>query len=368
MEEKITPSPKNGFQLISKYRGALMGIASIWVFVFHAWISVFPEPQTQFLQTMADIELFVRKLGYTGVDTFLLLSGMGLTYAIKKEPLLKFYYRRIRKVILPFAVAAVISFFVMGWDTATFVGNITGFNFYAKHINCFCWFVPAIITLYLFFPLYWKVFDKVSNKFVVTGFALLIWLMLTFLFSGTIRYDLFGFTNRIPVFLIGILFGYIAQNKSSKPFKATHYLVVFLVFLLGLFLEYIYIFKGFSLVLPEEKVFVPNCVLQCSMPFLISKILDILDSHCGKFGKAVTAVFGFWGTFTLEMYCSYACLLVPFFTPVVLALKDHGFGRLGVNIAVFAATSLVSWLASLAFKYFWKLVELPFGKKNEQKA
>ena len=80
MEEKITPSPKNGFQLISKYRGALMGIASIWVFVFHAWISVFPEPQTQFLQTMADIELFVRKLGYTGVDTFLHSPYLSFVY------------------------------------------------------------------------------------------------------------------------------------------------------------------------------------------------------------------------------------------------------------------------------------------------
>ena len=36
---------QNGFQLLSKYRNALMGIAALSIYFVHAWIPITLEPQ-----------------------------------------------------------------------------------------------------------------------------------------------------------------------------------------------------------------------------------------------------------------------------------------------------------------------------------
>ena len=51
---------------ICKWRSELMGIAIIWVAVFHSYL-VFEEPW-----------MLLKNTGYAGVDIFLLLSGVGM--------------------------------------------------------------------------------------------------------------------------------------------------------------------------------------------------------------------------------------------------------------------------------------------------
>ena len=36
-------SEKNGLALLSKYRGALMGVAALWVLMTHEWQLISPE-------------------------------------------------------------------------------------------------------------------------------------------------------------------------------------------------------------------------------------------------------------------------------------------------------------------------------------
>ena len=40
----------------------------------------------------------------------------------------------------------------------------------------FLWFVPAILTLYLLFPLYYKVYEKAADKTLFTGAMFVLWL------------------------------------------------------------------------------------------------------------------------------------------------------------------------------------------------
>ena len=104
MENADNSISNNGFKLIMQYRNVIMGIATLWIYIFHAWIPIFNNPTGNITLFCHYIEEYIRKMGYCGVDIFLLLSGMGLTYAIKKGSLARFYYRRIRRVFIPYLV------------------------------------------------------------------------------------------------------------------------------------------------------------------------------------------------------------------------------------------------------------------------
>ncbi|MBP5312979.1 MAG: acyltransferase [Clostridia bacterium] len=364
MSTENTDISKNGFLLISKYRAVLMGIAAIWIHVYHAWIHTIINPTTGFGIAMSNVENFIALIGNCGVDIFLLMSGMGLTYAIKKDPLPKFYFRRIRRVYLPFLIAGIVSAVLEKWSFATFLSNVSGYSFYAVDVNQYCWFVPAIITFYLFFPLYFMVFEKVKNKTVCTAFVLLVWLLLSLVLKNVMRIDLFALFNRIPIFLIGIFFGHMVQNRKDMVFKAWHYILLSLVFIARLFLLYLYKVKNFSIVLVQEKLVVPNVLFAVSFPFLVAKLMDLIERRLPKTGRVIAKVLGFWGMISLEIYLVYTCFLVTFFTPIVLTIRSFGTPPFVINLAVFAITSLLAWVLYMACMYFWKLVELPFRKKN----
>ena len=327
---------KNGFKQISRYRGVLMGIATIWILAFHVWIPVFNEPSNPVTTVLHYIEEYIRKTGFYGVDIFLLLSGIGLTYAIKKESVLKFYYRRIRRVFLPFFVAALVSWPINHWTFWNFISNVTGYSFYANHIHTFCWFVTAIITLYIAFPLYYKLFSMAKNKFLFTLLVIAVWLVLSILLHGTMRFDLYGFTGRIPVFVIGILFGHITQSEKEIVFKKRHYLFLLLILASGIVLGYIYTFKEFEFILPGAKATIPGTLIAVSLSFLVAKFMEILERRAPKPGKAIAKVIGFWGTISLEIYCVYECLLIPYFQKAVKLFADIGLtSRILINIGIF---------------------------------
>ena len=358
----------NGFLLLSHYRGAIMGMAAIMIFVFHAWLAVIPESSNSVISFFHDAEYFIRKVSFFGVDIFLLMSGMGLTYAIKKDTLPEFYYRRIRRVYLPYLVSLTASAFIYRWSFLTFLGHASCYTFYAEDVNAYCWFVPAIITLYVFFPLYNKAFGKAKNKLLFTALAILVWLLLTLLSDGRMRFDLFGFTNRIPVFLLGILFGHLAQSEKPIVFKAWHYLLLLVTLAAGLLLYYVYTFLDLKLILPDGRLFVSNILMSSGLSLLVAKLLDILERRVPMLGRIINKVLGIWGKMSLEMYLVYVCLLIPFFGKFVMALVDLGLKNhpLPVNLIVFAVSSAIAWTAALAFSYFWKLVELPFKRKKAE--
>ena len=364
MDEKSTDISKNGFKLISKYRAVIMGLAAIWIHIYHVWIHTLRNPATGFGTVMSNVESYIVTIGNCGVDIFFLMSGMGLVYAIRKEPLRKFYYRRIRRVYFPFLIAAILSAVFEKWSFTTFLGNVSGYSFYVKDINTYCWFVPAVITLYLFFPLYYLVFNKTKKKLVCTAVALLAWLLLNILLTDVMRFDLFGFYNRIPVFLIGIFFGYMAQSREDLVFKAKHYVLLIFLFIASLVLLYIYKFRYFSVLLTQEKLVVPAIPLAVSYPFLVAKVMDILERRIPGFGKALNTVLSFWGKISLEMYLIYTCFLVTFFSPIVLFIRSYKIPPFFINLIVFCITSVLAWLLYMACSYFFKLVGL-IGKRSE---
>jgi peptidoglycan/LPS O-acetylase OafA/YrhL len=357
MDYENIQNGNNAFALLSKYRGAVMGIAAICILYFHEWIPLTATPPEGTFHLFHFLEEYTHRIFFFGVDIFLLLSGIGLTFAIRKESLLRFYCRRLRRVLPPFLTVAVIRCCTEKWDAPSFFGNISGFNFYAKSIYSFLWFVPAIITLYLLFPLYDKLFEKANNKVLFTGGVLMVWLLATLLVRDKMRPDLFGFTNRIPVFVIGILFGYLTQRRAAFVLTLRNCLFLLVALFLGLYLAYLANFRGVGLIVPVGNCCLPNCLIAVSLPFLIAKLLDVMERRLSRFGRIVVKILSFFGSFSLEFYCVqewFANVMIP-------KLREHGLSDFLINIVLFLMVTVIAWSVSVLFNSFLRLFE---GKKN----
>ena len=67
---------------ISRYRGELMGIAMIFIFLFHVALPRY------------NMFFGLRRIGNIGVDMFLFLSGVGLWFSWMKHPSVKRFFKR----------------------------------------------------------------------------------------------------------------------------------------------------------------------------------------------------------------------------------------------------------------------------------
>lgn len=352
-EKLAAPERVHGLDLISKYRGAIMGFAALWILFFHEWVTLFVNNQVG-----VNIEGYLKRIGFCGVDIFLLLSGIGLTFAIRKGNVLTFYYRRIKRILLPFLVMAIIRCALEKWPIIEFWKNISGINFYTKSIYSFLWFVPAILTLYLFFPWYYKLFTKTKKPVLFFLCSLEVWLVFSLFVRETMRGDLYGFTNRIPVFLAGVLLGWLTQQKKTTFTKGTWCLIA-ITFVAGLYLAYITNYKDYYLLVPTSNCCVPNFMISVSLPFLMAKFLDILShaKYTKPVGIGLTKVLSFFGTFSLEFYCVQEWLGWKIMGKM---FEQQRPGWL-INLAVLLAITAVSFAAHFLFQQFWKLVDWLIG-------
>lgn len=296
---KTNTKAQNDLSLLFKYRKFLMGFAALWILMTHEWQIVTNETSFFFVT-----ENFIKRIGFCGVDIFLLLSGMGLYYSLEKNPVSRFYYNRLKRVIFPFIIMASIVSQIDHWTNEFYFNIITGIGFYKTNIYLFLWFVPAVITLYLFTPVFYNFFKKAENKYLFFAGFIELWLLFSLMARNVMREDLYGFTNRIPIFVTGFLIGYLCKEKVIK---ITHrnWLFILLTFILGMYLAYQSNFKGLGLILPVSNCCIPNYLISISLPLLMAKVLDKLHSIRGLaiIGKGLNKLIGFWGMMSLEFYC-----------------------------------------------------------------
>ncbi len=138
---------------MSRYRGELMGAAIVFIILFHVPLA------------RSDAFFGLRRCGNIGVDMFLFLSGIGLWYSWVKNPFVRhFYKRRLLRIFPTWLVISSIYYlqrfnFETGDYLDLFLDITINWGFWLNDELTF-WYVPAIMMLYLWAPLYMKLIQQ----------------------------------------------------------------------------------------------------------------------------------------------------------------------------------------------------------------
>jgi len=312
----------------------LMGFAALWIYIYHVWIPVFGS-----VPVLGRMESIVKYIGFAGVDLFFFLSGGGLVFSIKKDTVWGFYKRRLERIIIPYLIMAVCYALVQHWDILLFLSRISGVFFYTKSIYGFLWYVPAILTLYLLFPAYYYFFSRSKHKTRFTLVVLTLWLAASILLKNTLREDFYGFTNRIPIFLIGVLCG--QKMKDGDDALPRWFPALMLVTLLcGIFLSYLTNVRKMELLIPVSNAAFPNILLTLGIVFLVPWVSKRLIRRDIPFLKKF---FTFFGTISLTFYCTQELLLILY--QHILGLHHPVLDNLALFLIITLLSLGLTWVS-----------------------
>ena len=297
----------------------LQVIAAFQILFFHLWAPL----------TSTQIEQFILKTAYVGVDMFFFLSAYSL--AGREIDYVPFLKDRVLKLYAKFAFFVLImALFSKSFGVIRAVKSLTFIEFFQKGGGAFLWFIPAILIFYAVYPL----FLKWNSRFKVI-WVLLIWLVAGVFSEHVLSYTaVFIFTNRIPVILAGYLFKtYCTKNNNLRR--------SFIVLIpLGVLLLHMYGFKV-RLNFPIKDIF-----YVLAIPSVIGLVM--LSSYVKKY--AVTESLG---SITLELY---AVQMIFGQRILIWAYNVFNKNALLTNIFVTVVMLLLAYIISYVFKRGERLI------------
>ena len=187
------------YSIISKYRGHIMGVATMWIALLHAsmWFPI--EPIN-----------WIKLTGQGGVDIFLFLSAFGLYYSYQNDNnKFSFWKKRFVRIFPIFIPLAILRWYYNDYSFDQGIMMLTTLLFWVTGDRS-TWYISAIVPLYLITPYYLKVFDKRPKISTVVA-IISTFVISIFFFSG----PYIVFFARVPVFFLGFYAGYLADHKSE---------------------------------------------------------------------------------------------------------------------------------------------------------
>jgi peptidoglycan/LPS O-acetylase OafA/YrhL len=196
--------------LLSKYRTELMGLAIAWTMLYHALV---------FIPKVLSPLLAFKMLGMIGVDIFFLLSGLGLSYSWKHDPValnfLKKRFTRILPVFFLFVSLFLVKQCLLSEWSAQDLGAYVGMDFLLAG-NLDRWFIPSITLCYLIFVASRPIAQRWGSHALLVMGTLVSWGLSLALADGP-WHHLLIFTVRLPEFFLGIHVGDKLTHGSKSP-------------------------------------------------------------------------------------------------------------------------------------------------------
>ncbi len=326
--------------LLSKYRAALMGVAMLFIAVFHSTLTIDNIIGLRFIKFAGDI----------GVDIFFFVSGIGMFYSFLKTTDIKSFYRKRLIRILPAWVVlnlvvqlydAIFNGFNPGW----FVLNMTGLSFWLTG-SLYYWYVPAILVLYLVTPFFMKMFEKNIKK--AYAFLAIAWIVCIGLCFVVHNAHFFIILFRVPVYFTGIYAGKLCYDKTKVDGKWT--VITALLFFISLVPEII-IMKYNETVSFIRYDFKYLCFFVTVVTGTI--LLAHIFAKCNMEKGVVVRCLSYIGGCTLEIY-----LLHEF----VLARCTYWLSIAGVNTASALILNVINIVVFVAVVFMAHGLEKVFAK------
>ena len=152
---------------VSKYRSALMGMATIGILMCHA-----PSNGVNLPFHLNSI----LALGQLGVMVFFFLSGLGLYYSTRRmedsiSGIAVWYRKRFVRLFVPYlSIYAPALYISMSEGTSLNLGgyllNLSTISYWIDKTGC--WFVDILVPIYLLTPLWNRLLEKVAYPIIPT--------------------------------------------------------------------------------------------------------------------------------------------------------------------------------------------------------
>lgn len=280
---------KFNWKTVMKYRNFLFGLSAVWIVFFHIRDMV-KIPKFNFFSGV----LF---LGSMGVDIFLFLSAVGLSYSIEKNSLKDFYKNRFLRLWVPFLIICVP--YYMWRDSVTgitperiqcFFLDITAVNFWLKPKVPF-WYVSLATAMYLVYPLLYKLYKK--NKYLIPVIGVVCVLTEIVLMHNSVFEHAEKGISRIPIILIGIWFSDIVKENREIPKKHILYCALTVAACVCLY----------ALVALRVHIMYKRFIYAIMTVPLIVVIAYVMERFSTwRIRNIVHSFFCFFGTMSLELY------------------------------------------------------------------
>ena len=319
------------WQLLSRYRGVLMGISIFNIILFHYLDDVRTGgPGLGNLQ-----KLIYRYNSSANVDIFILLSGLGLYFSMKKGPdLLQFYMRRFTRVLIPYVLVALPAIY---WRQVLFYEKgIKSFleMFLVPLSSRWFWYIWLICFCYLIFPYVFDIFESAQNR-IQEQMYLAVVFIIVILFAVFLRdklpevYDQYEVALlRVPWFFAGCMLGKASYEKRELR-SGLLFFIILSILLLPL--------RDYGDGIVNRNVL---AAFNLSLCFMLIIVLNGLEKV--KVFKPLvyvfTAVTGFFGKYSLELYLTHVA-----FRRVFLEFKYpmHELKYEGLMLLISLAVSLI---------------------------
>lgn len=319
---------------ISRYRGELMGIAMIFIFLFHIALP------------RSNMFFGLRRIGNIGVDMFLFLSGVGLWFSWMKHPSLKhFFKRRYLRVYPAWFIISCLYYIphfhgggVRAW--VDLVGDITiNWDFWL-HDELKFWYIPAMMMLYLFAPPYMQLIRR-HPVYRWLPVVMILWCILVQYVSPI--HNAVGhieiFWSRVPIFFIGINMGEAVRRKDKMDGASIWMILIVFAMTLSasIFLEQE--LHGHFPIYVERMLYIP---------LTITTIL-LLNRVFRRTPKWFNTIFKFVGALSLECYLIHIHFVLDYIP------KTCGYWTTFLVCVVI--TMPLAWLLSKIVNYISKFIE-----------
>ncbi len=312
---------------LSTYRGALMGFA-ILIIVFYHFCN---------RGGTTIIDKVIRGIfsqGYVGVDIFMVVSGLGLTYSLlKKENLREYYIKRWVRIFPFFTFITLVECWLIRGETfglALLRSTTLGYWFGFPYID---WYIPALVGLYVIFPAIFHLIVKPRRYWLALGVG--IGCFVTGILIAEYEWmdwKHMAFVYRIPDFLMGCMAA-VAIKDGYNEKVVIRFLIISMLIGVAVFL---------SRIGESHNLWFTNLCLTPSYLCVLCWIFKKLSSF--NRGEQLVTPFAFVGLFSLELYrisSSFERLLTN------EACPEYHY----LFVLLYAIASIVlSYLAYLIFK------------------
>ena len=319
---------------ISRYRGELMGLAMLFIVLFHVALP------------RSDAFFGLRRMGNIGVDMFLFLSGVGLWFSWSRHADWRAFYRRRFMRIYPAWFVIASAYYIPDYLThgghstsiIDLIGDITVNWDFWLHDELTFWYVPATMMLYLLAPPYMTLIRR-HPVYRWLPVVMIMWCILvqwvTPIHSAVGHLEIFW--SRMPIFFIGINMGEAVRQQRELDGQSVW--LILLMFVMAL---------ASSIFLEQQKhgafpLFIERMLY---IPLTVTAIL-LLNRVLRRTPSWVNGSLRFVGGVSLEAYLIHVGFIMPW-------LNHQSLGYWPTFLACCAITLPLSWLLHKTLSYVTK--------------